>query len=114
MMPPPKISYIIIDGLDGCEKTERDRLLKALSLFIVLEGNVRLLLSSRDNVRGEIYNRFPTFESFLMDCRPALNGIARFIEDILEEKLESGELTLMDDSLKGDIKQALSDGAQGM
>lgn len=114
VMPPPKISYVIIDGLDECEKADRDRLLKALSSFIISGGNIRLLLASRDSVRGEIQNRFPAFDSFLMDCPPALNGIARFIEDILEEKLESGELTLTDDSLKGEIKQALSDGAQGM
>lgn len=114
MMAPPEISYIIIDGLDECDKADRDSLLAALSSFITLGGNIRLFLSCRDSVRGEIRNRFPTFDSFLMGCPAALNGISRFVDDILEEKLESGELALTDDSLKEDIKQALSDGAQGM
>ncbi|KAI0976277.1 hypothetical protein F4678DRAFT_482490 [Xylaria arbuscula] len=114
MMPPPRVSYIIIDGLDECEKPDRDRLLTVLSSLAAPGQNIRLFLSSRDSLRGEIQSRFTDFDSLSMDCPLAHDSISMFIEDIVKEKIQSNDISIGDPSLGEEIKLALSHGAQGM
>ncbi|KAI0538686.1 hypothetical protein GGR58DRAFT_512830 [Xylaria digitata] len=114
IMPPPKASYIVIDGLDECERPDRDRLLKALSSLVVVGKNIRLFLSSRTGLWGEIQGRLTAFDSLSMDCPLAHDDIRTFIEEIVKEKIQNNELRIGDPCLEGDIKLALSRGAQGM
>ncbi|KAI1363191.1 hypothetical protein F5Y08DRAFT_251923 [Xylaria arbuscula] len=113
-MPPPRPSYVIIDGLDECDRQDRRRLLAALSQLITVGGNVRLLLSSRESLLGEIRREFKAFKSFSMDCPQANSAISTFIRDIVRNKIINEELNIGDPTLEEDIKQALIDGAQGM
>ncbi|KAF2965113.1 hypothetical protein GQX73_g8449 [Xylaria multiplex] len=113
IMPPPKASYIVIDGFDECEKPDRDTLLIALSSLAVSK-NIRLFLSGRAGIWREIQLRFTTFNIVSMDCPLAHDGIQMFIEDIVREKIQNRELRIGDPCLEGEIKLALSHGAQGM
>jgi hypothetical protein len=114
MMLPPKISYIVIDGLDECETPDRNRLLAALSSFAVSGENIRVFLSGRHSLRVEIQKRFAAFDSLSMDCPSARDDISIFIEDIVGEKIQNNELSIGDPRLEEDIKLALIQGAQGM
>ncbi|RWA09085.1 hypothetical protein EKO27_g6023 [Xylaria grammica] len=114
MMPPTRVSYIVIDGLDECEKPDRDKLLTALSSLVLRGENIRLFLSSRDSLRGEIEKRFPAFDSLSMGCPSVFSDISLFIEDTVREKIQNDELAIGDPSLEEDIKLALFHGAQGM
>ncbi|KAI1740288.1 hypothetical protein F4680DRAFT_115030 [Xylaria scruposa] len=116
MMPPPKVSYIVIDGLDECEKSDRSRLLEALSSLNASEHeqNIRLFLSGRNSLQMEIQKQFAAFDSVSMDCPLARDGISIFIRDIIREKIQNGELSIGDPFLEEDIKSALCHGAQGM
>lgn len=114
VMPPPRISYIVIDGLDECEKPDRIRLLTVLSSLAVLGGNIRLFLSSRDSLLGEIQKRFTVFDSLSMDCPLAHDGISMFIKDIVRDRIQNDELRIGDPCLEEEIKLALIRGAQGM
>ncbi|KAI8635647.1 hypothetical protein F5Y19DRAFT_17847 [Xylariaceae sp. FL1651] len=114
MMPPPRIFYIVIDGLDECEKLDRSRLLAALSSLAVLGENIRLFLSGRDSLRAEIQKRFSAFDSLSMDCASAHDDVSVFIRDIVREKVQNNEISIGDPCLEEDIKQALFHGAQGM
>ncbi|KAI0905239.1 hypothetical protein F4823DRAFT_611766, partial [Ustulina deusta] len=111
---PPRVFYIVIDGLDECEKPDCDMLLKALSSLAIVGGSIRLFFSCRDSLRGGIRREFTAFESLSMDCPPAHHDISMFIEDIVKEKIQNNELSIGDPSLEQDIKRALSKGAQGM
>ncbi|GAW23347.1 hypothetical protein ANO14919_129030 [Xylariales sp. No.14919] len=114
MMPPARVSYIVIDGLDECEKPDRDKLLTALSSLVLRGENIRLFLSSRESLRGEIEKRYPAFDSLSMSCPSAYGDISSFIEDTVREKIQNDELAIGDPSLEEDIKLALFHGAQGM
>ncbi|KAI0517855.1 hypothetical protein F5B22DRAFT_635706 [Xylaria bambusicola] len=114
MMPPPTPSYVVIDGLDECENQDRSRLLVALSQLIDSRENIRIFLSSRDSVHGEIRKTFKTYKSFSMDCPSGHDAISIFINDIVRNKIQNEELSIGDPSLEEDIKLTLARGAQGM
>jgi hypothetical protein len=106
--------YIIIDGLDECEKADRDYLLKALSSVMSIASNARLFLASRDGLSGEVRKKFPSLENLSMSCPSAQSDIATYIESAIDEKLESEDLNVGDRELVEEIRQALVKGAEGM
>ncbi|KAI0440131.1 hypothetical protein F4803DRAFT_528501 [Xylaria telfairii] len=114
VMHPPRISYIIIDGLDECEKPDRVKLLTGLSSLTTPGGNIRLFLSGRDSIRGEIQKQFKTFDSLSMDCPSARDDISMFIKDTVRDRVQNEELSIGDPFLEEDIKLALIGGVQGM
>ena len=106
--------YIVIDGLDECEKRERDELLEALSSLTMVTSNTRFFLASRENVSGEIKRRFPALEHLSMSCPSAQSDIAAYVESAVQDKLQSEDLVVGDPSLIEEIKLALTEGADGM
>ncbi|KAK7928425.1 Vegetative incompatibility protein HET-E-1 [Apiospora marii] len=114
LMPAPLKSYILIDGLDECDAKDRKELLQTLSALVSSGSNIRLFLSSRFSLQKEVKKRFTAVERLTLDCEATNEDIATYIEGILDEKLEDGELTVGDPALVGDIKTALMKGAQGM
>ncbi|RYP31383.1 hypothetical protein DL768_011176 [Monosporascus sp. mg162] len=112
--PAGKPSYIIIDGLDECDKPERDKLMKALSTLAFPALNTKLFLSSRSSLSEEIQNTFPSFEHLTMGESLVYDDIKTYVDGMIENKLESNDLKVGDASLVEDIKQALIQGADGM
>ncbi|KAM0452065.1 hypothetical protein ACHAPV_009689 [Trichoderma viride] len=108
-----KVLYIIIDGVDECEKQDRDDVLYALSLATVT-SNTKLFLASRDSISLEIQKSFPTLHRLSMNCSSAHSDIATYVDGIVQEKLQSEELIVGDSRLIEDIKLALTEGADGM
>ncbi|KAK5625712.1 hypothetical protein RRF57_001428 [Xylaria bambusicola] len=114
VMLPPTPSYIVIDGLDECEKQDRYRLLAALSQLIDSREHIRLFLSSRHSLHWEIRKTLKSYKFISMDCPSGHDAISMFINDIVRNKIDNEELRIGDPSLEEDIKLTLARGAQGM
>lgn len=109
-----KLLHIIIDGVDECEKQDRDDILYALSSLATVTSNTKLFLASRDSISLEIQKSFPTLHRLSMNCSSAHSDIATYVDGIVQEKLQSEELIVGDSRLIEDIKLALTEGADGM
>ncbi|KAI3326133.1 ankyrin repeat-containing domain protein [Xylariaceae sp. AK1471] len=109
-----KPSYIIIDGLDECEKPSRYRLLKALSSLVATAINTKLFLASRESLSGEIRKHFSSIKQISMDDAGAQDDMITYINGILQDKIDRQELEVGDPSLITEIEQALTRGADGM
>lgn len=108
------IHYILIDGIDECEKQDRNDLLQALSRLVSGGFNTKIFLASRDSVAREIENEFPTHGRVSMNCSTAQSDIATYVERMVQDKLEREELIVGDVNLIEEIKLALTEGADGM
>ncbi|KAI0867543.1 hypothetical protein GGS24DRAFT_495258 [Hypoxylon argillaceum] len=106
--------YIVIDGLDECDKPERTVLLEALSSLSVLCMNLKLLPVSRDSLSEEICRHFPVLQRISTGGVGTNNDIAAYVEGIVHEKLDNGDLRIGDTSILEEIKKALIEGADGM
>ncbi|RCI14837.1 hypothetical protein L249_6700 [Ophiocordyceps polyrhachis-furcata BCC 54312] len=106
--------YIIIDGLDECEKPDRRELLETLSSLAALGSKISIFLAGRDSITTEINKVFPAHHHVTMSSSLAQPDIARYIEGAVQDKLESEELIVRDPSLVDEIKLALKRGAEGM
>jgi hypothetical protein len=49
-----------------------------------------------------------------MSCEETRADILTYIEDMVEDKIQDGDLDICDPQLKQDIQQALAKGANGM
>ncbi|KAJ6016755.1 hypothetical protein N7451_000134 [Penicillium sp. IBT 35674x] len=107
-------SYIIIDGLDECEKPDRDNLLHTLSLLATVGSNTRLFLAGRDSVSGDVKRAFPGLGQISMSCLAVEADIAAYVEGAVQERLQSEDLVVGDSSLIEGIKKALREGADGI
>lgn len=109
-----KTSYIIIDGLDECNRVERRKILKALATLAFSGLNMKIFVSSRDGLAGEIRKRFESIEHVSMNNPLIHNDIATYVNGIIEEKTKTEDLQVGDSSLIEEIKQTLIQRADGM
>ncbi|KAI0107738.1 hypothetical protein GGR51DRAFT_514909 [Nemania sp. FL0031] len=106
--------YIVIDGVDECEKASRQALLEGLSLLASLEPGAKIFLSSRESLSGEVRKFFPSLQHVSMDCAAMDLDIKSYIEDTINEKIDCEDLIVRDGNLPMEIKQALINGSNGM
>lgn len=111
---PLRTFYIIIDGLDECERNDRRDILQVLSSLISSSSKVKVFMASRENINREITKTFRVIEHISMGCPSGQSEIAAFVEDTLQERLETEDLVVGDPTLINDVKQALIEGAEGM
>lgn len=107
------IFYIFIDALDEFEPAERRALLSSL-VSIGSGSGLRVFLSSRESLSGELRDRIPTINTVLMASAEAKIDIAAFVEETLQEKQQTGDFMVRDQSIIDDIRQALINRADGM
>ena len=108
--------YIVIDGLDECGRKDRDSLIKGLFATYLVAPQVKIFLCGRESMSREVEKAFK-FQSLIhlsMDCRPAESDIPKYIESAVQERLQSEELIVGNQTLIDEIKQALTRGADGM
>lgn len=111
---PLRTFYIIIDGLDECERNDRRDILQVLSSLTSSGSKVKVFMASRENISREITKTFRSIEHISMGCSSAQSEIAAFVEDTIQERLETEDLVVGDPALINDVKQALIEGAEGM
>lgn len=104
---------IVLDGIDDCPEKERSNLLRHLRV-LVLSGNydIRLLISSRLELDIDLLlNDFPRTS---MSASNISADIATYIDASIKENLECGNLSVGDNTILPEVRQALIDGADGM
>ncbi|KAI6288058.1 hypothetical protein MCOR27_001082 [Pyricularia oryzae] len=114
VIPAPQTSYIVLDGLDECNKENRKRVLKALSALASPNNNVRLFLSARSSLQEEVERYFPVIERLKLGHESTNEDIAAYIKGFIDERMDDGDLKVGDPSLLDEIQRVLTEGAQGM
>jgi ankyrin repeat domain-containing protein 50 len=104
--------FIIIDGLDECNKKELKLLIEYLKELLTSTHIFHIYCSSRPDV----YRWVPALlrPQWNVSMSEASSEIAQYIERELEERLESGSLCLGDPTIILTIQDALVKGSQGM
>ncbi|KAF3808502.1 hypothetical protein GCG54_00006365, partial [Colletotrichum gloeosporioides] len=103
--------YLLLDGLDECSEEERRSVLLQLS-FLQRHSSWRLGFSARLSTESFIQRHITLRRHISL---PILNpDIERYIDNELENRLSSGQLTLGDPNLLFEIRNALLSGANGM
>jgi hypothetical protein len=109
-----KAVKMVIDGLDECSRPARIVVLKLLHRLLSSQPIVKVFLSSRNSMIGDIATVFDTCLQLTMDCEEALADIPLYVNSIIEEKMEAGELEVGSDQLVQDIRNTLIQESNGM
>jgi hypothetical protein len=106
--------YVFIDGLDESDIAERRALLEALSSLISTTLHLKVFISGRDSVHLDIKGRFSNMEHISMSSDKIASDICLYIETTIQERIQNRDLIVGDPRLLDDIKQTLSEHADGM
>lgn len=105
--------YIIIDGLDECEKDVQQDILYAIEKIIELdEYTIKVWISSREDT--DIMNELKKYPSIHIAETKVAGDIANYVEVAVKAKLQSGELFIRDQNLEEEIISTLTTKSQGM
>ncbi|KAJ5770531.1 uncharacterized protein N7511_002582 [Penicillium nucicola] len=108
--------YIIVDGLDELDDHETDKVISFLQRLQSGLGKFRICLSLRDYPKGSpSANVFSCLSGVAMVPMPSNTAeIEEFIQSDLENRIETGRLTIGNPTLILEIQDALSRGSEGM
>lgn len=106
---------IVIDAFDEVPRSERDVLLSILGQTRSFTRScIKILVSSRQDIRRELETTFPDQHRRTMSCPEVDTDITTYIDLSIEDKLFRGDLVVGDPDLVQVIKDALIDGSNGM
>ncbi|KAF5536865.1 NACHT domain-containing protein [Fusarium mexicanum] len=109
---PP--SWVVVDGIDECQREERQVLIKVLRSMLDNGVNARLFITSRDNT-SSIFKGAPVkIEQISMNCPLAQDGMAQLVDQAVQKCLDAEELMVRDQTLIAEIKNTLAKHADGM
>ncbi|KFA69802.1 hypothetical protein S40285_02442, partial [Stachybotrys chlorohalonatus IBT 40285] len=106
--------YIFIDGLDESDAVERRALLDALSSLASTVPGLRIFIASRYSVHLDLSSRFSHMEHVSMTPETLTSAIGLYIEAAIQERIRNEDLIINDPSLLEDIKQRLTQHADGI
>ncbi|RSM05159.1 hypothetical protein CEP52_006410 [Fusarium oligoseptatum] len=109
--------FILIDGVDECEREQRRLLYDFFSRFInTCSGpqRVRILFSSRETTKQEIDGSFGAVERLMTGTSNTSADIVTFAEDVIGTKLTRGELVVRDPDIVGEILKTIASKEEGM
>jgi ankyrin repeat protein len=115
--PRTQTFYIIIDGIDECEKQDRITILQTLSSVESITSKkhaIRVFITSRYRLQTSISDLFSHVEDICASSGRAASDIAVFIEDEIQGLETSGDLVVGDRNIIQDIKRFLFEHADGM
>lgn len=105
--------YILIDGLDECNKEDINRILPMLSQLLKSEiPLLKIALFSREQTT--IANTLKGYPSVRVTSDKISLDISSFIKETVESKIGCGQLCISEPLLKTEVINALINGAQGM
>jgi ankyrin repeat protein len=105
-------AYVILDGIDALDSTEKEDLLEHLN---ILQGKIKLNLCISHVPGPDAALLSENLDNLKFTSMPENNPeIERFIDNELERCIQAGKLVLGDPSLVLDIRDALVLGNQGM
>ncbi|MCJ1348383.1 hypothetical protein MMC31_006614, partial [Peltigera leucophlebia] len=110
-----KCSFIVIDAIDECAKPEWNVLLKVLQdILISCSSVVKLFLAVRQVIVEEMEKICEWHYQATMNTSEVNSNIKTYIEDVLAERKDCGELVVDNFELINEITDALVEGANGM
>ena len=110
-----KCSYIFIDAIDECSKSEWEVLLEVLRDTVVsCSGVVKIFLAVRQGIAGDVGKVFKSYHLVTMGSSKADSDIKTYIKDVLAEKRDGGKLVVGNPELINEITDALVQQANGM
>ncbi|EHK26678.1 uncharacterized protein TRIVIDRAFT_141868 [Trichoderma virens Gv29-8] len=106
-------TVIILDGLDECDATSRDKLITILANLIKdAQHPVKIFISSRRE--QDIVKLLPAESVIRIDASDNRDDIQKFVEERMEEMERRGFWGSIPETLKSDIKTTLCKGSDGM
>ena len=107
------LAYIVLDGLDECEKQPRQDVLNFLKRLSTLEKtSVRTFVSCRDE--DQLLRSLHSYPRIQLTAVALLGDIKSFVEGSVRSRIESGQLTIRDPNLEHQIVRELVNKAHGM
>ena len=107
------VTYIIIDGLDECEKQARQEVLNILKRISALSSvSVLTYFSCRDE--DELLRSLHQYPRIHLRAEALDCDIKSFVEGSVRSRIESGRLKIQNPKLENHIVQELVQKAQGM
>ncbi|KAF5698545.1 NACHT domain-containing protein [Fusarium globosum] len=109
---PP--SWVILDGIDECQREERQILTKVLTSMLDDGVNARLFITSRDHATSTFKEDYVILGQISMNCSAAQDGMAQLVDQAVQKCLDAEELLVEDQTLINEIKNTLTKHADGM
>ena len=110
-----KCSFIFIDAIDECSKSEWEVLLEVLRDIVVsCSGVTKVFLAIRQGIAEDVGNIFTFHYQATMDSSEANSDIKTYIHNVLAEKRDSKKLVVGNPELINEITDALVQEANGM
>lgn len=110
-----KASFIIIDAIDDCKKSDRGIILRLLrDVMASCLSVVKLFFAVRQGVVQEMGNIFKTYCEVTMSSSEARSSIKTYVEEVLAEKKQNKDLIVGNDELFSEVQEALTQEANGM
>ena len=107
------VIYIVIDGLDECEKQARQEVLNILKRISALKNaSVRTFVSCRDE--DELLRSLQLYPRIQLTAEALGGDIKSFVEGSVRSRIESGQLKIQNPELEHHIVQELVKKAHGM
>lgn len=107
--------YLIIDGIDECNKSEKSALLDILGkVFSRSPANIKLFIGGRDSLYNDLHLRFkPLYKRSVKGPNVQLD-IQNYIRDTIQERFHQKLLLVGKTELLLEIEEALLQRADGM
>ena len=110
-----KCSFIFIDAIDECPKSEWEVLLEVLRDMVVsCSSMIQVFLAIRQGMVEDVGNIFAFHYQATMDSSEASSDIKTYIHNVLAEKRDSKKLVVGNPELINEIADALVQEANGM
>ena len=105
-----KRAFICIDALDELEPKVRQQLLNILK-ELVIKNNVRLFLTGRGHIEGEVQNCFKVEQGYTVNITASQEDIRQFVRQQIKEDLNP---EAMDTRLAKGIEDTIIEKSKGM
>ena len=98
--------YICFDAMDELLPQNRSELLRTLRQIIRDAPNIRISLTGRPYIRGEL-DKYLTEGAYIIPIVADQGDIARYVSRKMEDDEDDGDTDLMPDDLKHDILETM-------
>lgn len=110
-----KASFIFVDAIDDCKKSERGIILRLLrDVMASCSSVVKVFLAVRQGTIQEVGNICKSSYEATMSSSKAHLSIGTYIKDVLAEKKENNDLIVGTSELFNEIEEVLTQEADGM
>ncbi|KAF5963212.1 hypothetical protein FBULB1_13549 [Fusarium bulbicola] len=109
--------FIVIDGLDECSADQQFKLLKFFQGIISRNDTTRyisVIFASRETCTNAIRSIFPDSKRLVTGLQSTSTDIGSYVDDIIIDKLSTGELVISDPGLLNEILRTIASKEQGM